>query len=81
MDVPDNMAVLGTSSGSYAKIWNGEAERTTDVSWLHHHLVHMPHCTPMNKCAADNKHCKAAWLPGLKYFKLVGLLHLASLLG
>ena len=33
-----NAAVLGTSSGPYAKIWVGEAEGTTHVSWYHIHV-------------------------------------------
>ena len=61
------MAVLGTSSGPYAKIWVGKAEGTTHVS---EHDLHVVHIAPLYFFEyMPSLYCLTAWVkvpPGIQ---------------
>ena len=73
-EVLGNTAALGTSWGSYTKIWT---EETTSVSWHYPYVVSiapppLPRCSFEHVPSSDNIHSRAAWLSGLKYLLTYG---------
>ena len=68
------MAVLGTSSRSYAKNWVGKVEKTTDVSWHHLHVVHIAPLYSFEHVAIQITYAvKLLDCLGLKYLQACGL--------